>query len=84
MILRINQMPDCEIASVLRQGSRDMKLTAYCVGLKKLVEIKDPELVTLKNGRKAVKGVAANNPGYRVFRILGTSEVAEVESMLRV
>ena len=60
-----------------------MKLTAYCVGLKKVVEIQDPELVTLKNGRKAAKGVAADNPRYRVFRILGTAELPEVEAMLR-
>jgi hypothetical protein len=60
-----------------------MKLTAYCVGLKKVVEIQSPKLVTLKNGRKAVQGVAADNPRYRVFRILGTDEVAGVEAMLR-
>ena len=34
-------------------------LTAYSLKLKKTVAIKDPELVTLKSGRKAVRGVAA-------------------------
>jgi hypothetical protein len=37
----------------------------------------------MKNGRKAVKGVAADDPKYRVFRILGTEEALEVEAMLR-
>ena len=60
-----------------------MKLTGYCMGLKKVVDIKDPEIVTMKNGRKAVKGVAEEAPEYKVFRILGRSEEAEVESMLR-
>ena len=60
-----------------------MKLTGYCMGLKKVVEIQDPQIVTMKNGRKAVKGVASEDPTQKVFRILGKSEVAEVESMLR-
>lgn len=60
-----------------------MKLTGYCMGLKRVVEIKDPELVTMRNGRRAVKGVAVDDPKYRVFRILGTDEVREVEAMLR-
>lgn len=60
-----------------------MKLTGYCMGLKRVVEIDDPELVTMKNGRKAVKGVAADDPKYRVFRILGAEEALEVEAMLR-
>ena len=31
-----------------------VELTAYSVKLRKVVAIKDPELVTLKNGRMAV------------------------------
>ena len=60
-----------------------MALTGYCMGLKKVVEIKDPELVTMKNGRKAVRGVAAEDPTQKVFRIIGKSEAEEVERMLR-
>ncbi len=37
-----------------------MKLTAYSVKLKKVVEIANPKIVTMKNGRKAVQGVAAD------------------------
>ena len=59
-----------------------MKLTAYSVKLRKQVEIATPKIVTLKNGRKAVHGVAAEDPTSKVFRILGDSQVAEVEKQI--
>ena len=59
-----------------------MKLTAYSVKLRKQVEIANPKIVTLKNGRKAVQGVAAEDPTSKVFRILGNSQVAEVEKQI--
>ena len=43
---------------------------AYCVKCKKKVEIKDPEQVTMKNGRKATKGTCPEC-GTSVFRIGG-------------
>ena len=58
------------------------KLTAYSVKLKKIVEIKDPELITMKNSRMAVRGVAAEDPTSKVFRILSDKDVAEVEKMI--
>ena len=45
------------------------KLTAYSVKLKKVVEIKDPELITMKNGRMAVRGVAAEDLNTKVFSL---------------
>lgn len=59
-----------------------MKLTAYSVKLRKQVEIANPKIVTLKNGRKAVQGVAAEDPTSKVFRILGDSQVDEVEKQI--
>ena len=59
-----------------------MKLTAYSVKLRKQVEIANPKIVTLKNGRKAVQGVSAEDPTSKVFRILGDSQVAEVEKQI--
>ena len=56
-----------------------MNLTAYSVKLKKTVEIAEPEIVTMKNGRKAVRGVAAADPTQKVFRIIGDNQVAEIE-----
>ena len=59
-----------------------MKLTAYSVKLKKTVEIAEPEIVTMKNGRKAVRGVAAEDPTQKVFRIIGDCQVAEIEKQI--
>ena len=50
--------------------------------LKKVVEIANPEIVTMKNGRKAVKGVAAEDPTSKVFRILGANDLAEAEKLI--
>ena len=50
--------------------------------LRKQVEIANPKIVTLKNGRKGVQGVAAEDPTSKVFRILGDSQVAEVEQQI--
>ena len=55
-----------------------VELTAYSVKLRKTVSIKDPELVTLKNGRKAVVGVAEEDPTSKVVRIIGESQVEDV------
>jgi len=40
----------------------------YCVKEKKKIEIKDPEQVTMKNGRPAVKGTCPDC-GTKVFKI---------------
>ena len=58
-------------------------LTAYSVKLKKMVAIKDPELVTLKNGRKAVRGVAAEDPSSKVIRIVSDKDAEEIGAALR-
>ena len=43
----------------------------YCVKCKKMVTIKNPEQVTLKNGRPAVRGVCPET-GITVYRIGAT------------
>ena len=58
------------------------KLTAYSVKLKKVVEIKDPELIMMKNGRPAVRGVAAEEPRSKVFRILGKDDAEAVRKLI--
>lgn len=57
-------------------------LTAYCLPLRKMCEILEPSVVTLKNGRKAVRGRAKDAPQYTIFRIVSDSEAERVESML--
>jgi len=43
---------------------------AYCVKCKKKVEVKDGQEVTMKNGRKALKG-KCSVCGTGVYKILG-------------
>ena len=57
-------------------------LTAYCLPLRRMCEILEPSLVTLKNGRKAVRGRAKDAPQYTVFRIVSDTEAKQVESIL--
>ena len=59
-----------------------IELKAYSVKLRKMVTIKDPELVTLKNGRKAVRGVASEDPSSKVFRIVSDGQAEELKGTL--
>ena len=45
---------------------------AYCVKDREMVDIKDPQEITLKNGRKATQGVCPKS-GTKVTRIGGGS-----------
>ena len=58
------------------------ELKAYSIKLRKMVSIKDPEVVTLKNGRKAVRGVAAEDPSSKVIRIVSDKQAEEIQGML--
>ena len=58
------------------------ELKAYSVKLRKMVGIKDPELVTLKNGRKAVRGVASEDPSVNVVRIVNDKQAEELRGTL--
>ena len=58
------------------------ELKAYSVKLRKMVSIKDPEVVTLKNGRKAVRGVAVEDPPSKVIRIVSDKQAEEIQGML--
>jgi hypothetical protein len=51
---------------------------AFNLRTRKECTILNPEVVTMKNGRKAVKGVASDDAKTRVFRILGAKEAAEL------
>jgi hypothetical protein len=57
-------------------------LTAYCTKLRKKVEMDQVELVTMKNGRPAAKGVAKEDPSLSVFRILSKVEAEELAKAL--
>ncbi len=57
-------------------------LTAYCTKLRRKVEMDQIELVTMKNGRPAAKGVAKEDPSLSVFRILSKVEAEELAKVL--
>jgi len=44
----------------------------FCVKCKKKVTMKDPQIVTLKNGRKAAKGVCPHC-GTTIYRFISSS-----------
>ncbi len=56
------------------------ELTAYSLKLRKNVVIRNPKLVTLKNGRPAVRGVADEDPSASVFRILSDAEANKLRA----
>lgn len=45
-----------------------MAVTGYCLKDKKNVEIKDPQNITMKNGKPAVTGTCPNC-GTKIFKI---------------
>ncbi len=51
-----------------------MAETAYCVKCKAKVEIKNPQRVTMKNGRPAMKG-KCSVCGTGVYKILSTKKL---------
>ncbi|MXX53997.1 MAG: hypothetical protein F4Z35_08800 [Dehalococcoidia bacterium] len=55
------------------------RLMAYSVKLKKKVFIKDPKLITLKNGRRAVRGVAEEDPSVVVVRIISDKQAEALQ-----
>ena len=57
-------------------------LTAYCTKLRRKVEMDQIELVTMKNGRPAAKGVAIEDPSLSVFRILSKAEAEKLAKAL--
>ena len=59
-----------------------LELKAYSVKLRKIVDIKDPELVTMKNGRKAVRGVASEDPSSKVITFVSAEQAEKIEGML--
>ena len=58
------------------------ELKAYSVKLRRMVTISNPEIVTLKNGRKAVRGVAAEDPSSKVIRIVNAEQAEKIQGML--
>jgi len=57
------------VGSTLPRRKKEEKWEGFCVKCRKKVVIQGPEVVTLKNGRKAVKGTCPNC-GTVVYRFI--------------
>lgn len=57
-----------------------MEITAYSVKEKATVPVQNPEIVTMKNGRKAVQGMSPS--GNKVFRILSNADAEALEKQI--
>ena len=57
-----------------------MEITAYSVKEKTTVPVQNPEIVTMKNGRKAVQGTSP--AGNKVFRILSKADAEELAKQI--
>jgi hypothetical protein len=56
-----------------------MEIKAYNLRTRQQCTVLNPEIVTMKTGRKAVRGVASDDEKTRVFRILSEAEVAQLQ-----
>ena len=57
------------------------ELIAYNFKTRKKCEIINPELVLLKNGRKAIKGLAADDRQTRVFTMISDAGAKEFQQL---
>jgi hypothetical protein len=56
------------------------EITAYNVKTRKQTTINNPKLVTLKNGRQAIKGIAADDSKTTLFRIISAADAKNFKS----
>jgi hypothetical protein len=63
------------------KGDLKMKeISAYNVKTRKKTTLKDPKLITMKNGRKAIKGIAVDDGKTTLFRMVSDTEAKEFEA----
>lgn len=55
-------------------------ISAYNVRTRKKTTIKEPQLITMKNGRKAITGIAEDDGKTKLFRMVSEAEAREFES----
>ncbi len=61
------------LSSELMSATQETNPQAYCVKCKSKTDIVNPETVTMKNGRSAMKG-HCKKCNTKVFRILGNAK----------
>ena len=67
------------IASNRKELAGMKEVTAYNLKTKEQVKMVNPEMVTLKNGRKALRGVAGDDGKTTVVKMLSADAIAEWE-----
>lgn len=55
-------------------------ISAYNVKTRQKTTITNPKLFTMKNGKKAIKGIAADDGQTPVFRIISSAEAQQFEA----
>jgi hypothetical protein len=58
--------------------NRTEEIRAFNLRTRQACTVKEPEIVVMKNGRKAVRGIASDDGKTKVFRILSADEASRL------
>ncbi len=56
------------------------EVSAYNVRTRQKTNIKNPQLITMKNGRKAITGIATDDGKTKLFRMVSENEAKDFEA----
>jgi hypothetical protein len=56
------------------------EIVAYNVKTRQKTNIKNPQVVTMKNGRKAITGIAADDGKTKLYRMVSENEAKEFQT----
>jgi hypothetical protein len=56
------------------------EVSGYNVKTRQKTNIKNPQLITMKNGRKAIKGIATEDGKTTLYRMISDAEAKDFES----
>jgi len=56
------------------------EIEAYNVKTRKKTNIKNPQLVTMKNGRKAITGIAVDDGKTKLYRMISEDQAKDFQS----
>jgi hypothetical protein len=56
------------------------EISAYNVRTRNKTTMKNPKLVTMKNGKHALKGIAADDNQTTLFRIISAAEAQKIKA----
>lgn len=56
------------------------EIEAYNVKTRQKTNIKNPELVTMKNGRKAITGIAADDGKTKLYRMISEAQAKDFKA----